>query len=229
MPVNVTLAPEIVAAPLTTEYVTAPEDAEDALTANGAAPYVGAGIAAKARVGVPAVTLKLVVAVAAAKVPAAAWLASRTTVPTPVSVTVLPETLAGPLVTEYVMAPEDAEDALTTNGAAPNFLAATAVKVSLTATPPETLKVAVAVAAAKFPAAAWLARSSTVPAPVSVTVLPEIVAGPLTTEYVTAPDDAEAALTAKGAAPNAFAGIAAKVSAGTSAATLKLVVALPAA
>jgi len=34
-----------------------------------------------------------------------------------------------------------------------------------------------------------------------VTVLPAMVAGPLVTEYVTAPLDAEVALTAKGASP----------------------------
>jgi hypothetical protein len=40
-------------------------------------------------------------------------------VPTPVSVTVLPEIVAGPLVTEYVTAPVEAEVALTVNGASP--------------------------------------------------------------------------------------------------------------
>ena len=41
----------------------------------------------------------------------------------------------------------------------------------------------------------------TVPAPVRVTVEPEIVAGPETTVYVKAPVEFEVALTAKGAAP----------------------------
>jgi hypothetical protein len=59
----------------------------------------------------------------------------------------------------------------------------------------------VVVAAAKLPLAAWLALNRTVPAPVSVTVEPEMVAGPLTTAYVTAPLDAEVALTVKGALP----------------------------
>jgi hypothetical protein len=36
-----------------------------------------------------------------------------------VIVTVLPATVAGPLVTEYVIAPLDAELALTVNGASP--------------------------------------------------------------------------------------------------------------
>jgi hypothetical protein len=34
-------------------------------------------------------------------------------------VTVAPEMVAGPLVTEYVIAPLDADDALTVNGGAP--------------------------------------------------------------------------------------------------------------
>jgi hypothetical protein len=41
----------------------------------------------------------------------------------------------------------------------------------------------------------------TVPAPVRVTVVPKIVAGPETTEYVIAPGEFEVALTANGASP----------------------------
>src|ERR1700723_3864501 len=44
-------------------------------------------------------TMKLVVAVAAVKFPLAAWLAVRTTDPVPVSVTMLPAIVAGPLMT----------------------------------------------------------------------------------------------------------------------------------
>jgi hypothetical protein len=65
MPVRVTVEPEIVAGPLVTEYVTAPLDAEVALTPNGAAPNVCVAIGVKARVGVAATTVKVVVAVAA--------------------------------------------------------------------------------------------------------------------------------------------------------------------
>jgi len=91
-----------------------------------------------------------------------------------------------------------------------------------------TVKLVVAVAAAKFPLAAWLALNTTVPAPVSVTMLPTIVAGPLTTEYVTAPLEAEVALTAKEAPPNDCAPIGMKLSDGTSVATVKLVLAVAA-
>jgi hypothetical protein len=74
--------------------------------------------------------------------------------------------------------------------------------------------------------ATWLAPSTTVPAPVRVTVLPEIVAGPLVTEYVTAPLEASVALTVNGAAPHVFDEIAVKARAGVSAATVKLVLAV---
>jgi hypothetical protein len=63
-PVRVTVEPEIVAGPLVTEYVTAPLEAEVALTANGAAPAVCGAIGAKTRVGTSGATVKLVVAVA---------------------------------------------------------------------------------------------------------------------------------------------------------------------
>jgi hypothetical protein len=58
------------------------------------------GIATKVSEGTTALTLKLVVAVAAVYPPEAAWLAWRVTVPAPVSVIVLPEMVAGPLDTE---------------------------------------------------------------------------------------------------------------------------------
>ena len=64
------------------------------------------------------------------------------------------------------------------------------------------------------------------PAPVIVTVLPTIVAGPLVTEYVTAPLEAEEALTVNGASPKVLAGIAVKVSVGTARPTWKLVLAV---
>ena len=54
-PVKVSVEPEIVAilaGELETVYVTAPGDAEVALTVNGAAPYVWVGIDAKTSVGV---------------------------------------------------------------------------------------------------------------------------------------------------------------------------------
>ena len=77
-----------------------------------------------------------------------------------------------------------------------------------------TVKVTVTVAAAYCPLAAWLALSTTVPAPVSVTILPAMVAGPLTIAYVTAPLDEDVALTAKGGLPNVWAGIGPKLRVG---------------
>ena len=71
--------------------------------------------------------------------------------------------------------------------------------------------------------AAWLAPSTTVPEPVSVTVLPTMVAGPLVTEYVTAPFEAEAALTVNGASPKVCVGIAVNASVGVAWLTVKLV------
>jgi len=227
-PVSVTVLPTIVAGPLTTVYVTAPLEAEVALTMKGTLPKVCDAIAAKLSVGTSAATVKLVVVVAAAKFPLAAWLALSTTVPAPVSVTVLPMIVAGPLTTEYVTAPLEAEVALTAKGTAPNVCDPTGAKLSV-GTSVATVKLVVAVAAAKFPFAAWLAFSTTVPMPVRVTMLPTIVAGPLTTEYVTAPLEAEVALTAKGAAPNVCDPTGAKLSVGTSVATVKLVVAVAAA
>ncbi len=53
------MLPEIVAGPLTTVKVTAPVDAELALTANGGFPYVWAGIDPKLRVGAIPVTVSV--------------------------------------------------------------------------------------------------------------------------------------------------------------------------
>ena len=63
------------------------------------------------------------------------------------------------------------------------------------------MKLAVWVPVVYAPAAAWLACNTTVPAPVKVTVEPEMVAGPETTEYVTAPVEFDVAVTMNGASP----------------------------
>ena len=130
---------------------------------------------------------------------AAVWLACNTTVPAPVSVTVEPERVADPLTTEYVIAPVEFDVAATVNGALPYVWLGT-VNV-MDGACPATVKVAVCVPAVYPPAAAWLACNATVPAPVSVTVEPEAVAGPETTEYVIAPDEFEVADTANGVSP----------------------------
>ena len=70
--------------------------------------------------------------------------------------------------------------------------------------------------------AACVACRITVPAPVSVTVLPLIVAGPLSTLYVTAPLDAELAETVNAASPYVFAEIAAKLSIGVAGVTVSV-------
>ena len=63
-PVSVTVLPTMVAGPLVTEYVTAPLEAEVALTVNGGSLKAWFGIAVKTSVGVPTLTVKLVEAVA---------------------------------------------------------------------------------------------------------------------------------------------------------------------
>jgi hypothetical protein len=102
-------------------------------------------------------------------------------VPAPVRVTVLPTMVAGPLVTEYVTVPVDADVALTMNDGSPKVLVGIAVKDSVVVAG-LTVKLVEAVAEVKLAVAAWLAPSTTVPAPVRVTVLPRMVAGPLVTE-----------------------------------------------
>jgi hypothetical protein len=60
------MLPAIVAGPLSTLYVTVPPEVDVALTANGASPYVFPAIGKKCTDGTGVVTLKLVVAIAAA-------------------------------------------------------------------------------------------------------------------------------------------------------------------
>ena len=78
----------------------APKDGEVAVMTKAGAPTVWSGIGLKVRLGLPGATLKLVVVVAAAKLPVAACFAVMVTVPLPDSVTVEPETLALPTLTE---------------------------------------------------------------------------------------------------------------------------------
>jgi hypothetical protein len=68
-----------------------------------------------------------------------------------------------------------------------------------------------------------------VPTPVTVTVEPEIVAGPLITEYVTDPLEAEVALTVNGATPYVCVAIGANASVVDAVTTEKFVVAVAAA
>ena len=52
-----------------------------------------------------------------------------------------------------------------------------------------------------------MAVSTTVPTPLTVTMLLEMVAGPLCTAYHNAPDDAELALTEKAGSPYVISGM----------------------
>jgi hypothetical protein len=113
---------------------------------------------------------------------------------------VLPETVAGPLTTLYVITPVEFDVALTANGASPYVFPAIGAN-EIVGLSPATLKLVAAVPATKLAVAAWLTCNTTVPAPVIVTVLPAIVAGPLTTLYVIAPVEFDVALTANGASP----------------------------
>src|SRR6185312_193194 len=119
-PVTVTLCPETVAGPLSTEYVMAPNEGDVAVTAKGNSPTVWSAIGLKVRWGSPGETLKLVVVVAAAKFPVAACFAVTVTLPLPPSVTVEPDTLALPALIEYTIGAGDNDVALTVNGASPN-------------------------------------------------------------------------------------------------------------
>ena len=116
-------------------------------------------------------------------------------------VTLLPAIVAGPLPPEYVTAPAEAEVATTVNGGLPKVCAAIGAKASVGVSA-ATLKVVVAGVAAAYPmVAAWVAVSVTLPIPVSVSVLPTTVAGPLVTAYTTGAGEAEVALTANAGSP----------------------------
>ena len=102
--------------------------------------------------------------------------------------------------------------------------AAGSVKSCTAGVEPVTVKLAVAVPAAYPPAAAWVACSVTVPAPVSVTTFPATVAGPLTTEYVIAPLEFDVAETANGDAPYVLVAIVLNISDGAETLTVKLTI-----
>ena len=76
---------------------------------------------------------------------------------------------------------------------------------------PDLRRARLAIAAAYVPLPVWVARSVTVPAPVSVSVPPLRVAGPETTATVTGSPELAVALTAKGASPKVLSPRAGKV------------------
>src|SRR4051794_9205079 len=116
-PVRVTVLPTTFAGPDTTLYVTASLEEAVAFSVKGAAPTFWLAIAGKVMVCGSSETVKLcLTAGAAAKVELPAWLAWMTTVPAaPVSVTVLPETFAGPDTRVYVTASWDEAVAVNVN------------------------------------------------------------------------------------------------------------------
>ena len=91
-----------------------------------------------------------------------------------------------------------------------------------------TVKLVVVVAEVKLLLAACIACNVTVPEPVTVTMLPAIVAGPPSTAYVIAPAELELAETANGAAPVETEATGEKVSLGATGFAVKLVVAVAA-
>src|SRR6185312_10958113 len=203
----------------------APGELEVARMAKVGAPGSWLAIGWNASVGAMscAPTLKLVVAMPVVYDPLAACVACSTTVPTAVTVTLCPETVAGPLSTEYVIVPNDGDDAMTTKAGAPTDESGTGLKVS-PGSPGATLKVAVALPDPKFPLAACLAETVTVPLPVSVTVEPEMPALPETIVYTIGAGDKVVALKVKGASPKVWSGTAVSVSAVAAALMVKLVV-----
>src|ERR1700678_2502183 len=101
--------------------------------------------------------------------------------------------LAGPDTTAYEMLPLEGEAAEMENGAPPKVWLAMGAKAR-TGVAGLTMKLLVAVCATSSVSAACIARRVTVPAPMRVTMSPEMVAGPEVTAYVTTPlevDDAE--------------------------------------
>jgi hypothetical protein len=101
--------------------------------------------------------------------------------------------LAGPDTTAYEMLPLEGEAAEMENGAPPKVWLAMGAKAR-SGIAGLTIKLLVADCAALSVSAACIARRITVPAPMRVTIFPEMVAGPDATAYVTTPlevDDAE--------------------------------------
>ena len=149
-------------------------------------------------------------------------------VPRPVGVTVLlAEMVAGPDFTlSDTGSPLLAVGGMTLK-ADPKALAPTGVKAPIVWEPLLTTKLVVTSAAGpKLVLPAWLAASTTVPAPVRVTVFPVMVAGPLFTLNASGNPLLElGALILNGDAPNAFAAIGVNAEMVCDApATMKLVV-----
>jgi hypothetical protein len=119
-------------------------------------------------------------------------------------VTVLAEIVAGPDFTLKVTGKLLEEvGAVTAKGASPKVLLPMLVKDPIVWAPFETVKfVVTSEAALYFASPAWLAATATLPTPVIVMLLPEIVAGPDFTLKVTGKLLEEVgAVTAKGASP----------------------------
>ena len=132
-----------------------------------------------------------------------AWLASSTTVPTPVSVTLSPVTLAGPDLTESVTGnAELATGGVIAMGVLVKLCVPMVSNAAMVCESLPTVKLVVTCfAAAWVESPAWFASNVTVPAPVNVMVSPEIVAGlPALTVTVTGnPEFAVGGVIVKGA------------------------------
>src|SRR5689334_12485499 len=125
------------------------------------------------------------------------------TVPCPVSVTMLPAMVAGPLVTTNVTGRPELAVGFTENAASSTPWSGTGLNVMdcgiNAGAQGATTKLCTTVgAAANVALPAWVAVTTTVPvAPVSVTMLPEIVAGPLTASVTGRPELATGEIRAK--------------------------------
>jgi hypothetical protein len=145
-----------------------------------------------------------------------------------VIVTVLPEMVAGPEAILNVTASPEDEVALTVNGGLPKVLLASAPNVIVWLAFATVNDWSTGVAALKLLSPPWKALTTTVPAPVMVTVLPLTVAGPDTIWKVTGSPDDAAAVTVNGALPYVLLAGAPKVIVWLPFAFVRLNVALPA-
>jgi hypothetical protein len=131
--------------------------------------------------------------------------------PAPVSVIVDPLIVADPLTTLKVGIKPLLAVALTVNGASPKVLSANAPNVIVCDAAVTVKLVVTSGAALMVPFPTWFAATTTVPTPVKVSVLPEIVAGPdFTLNVTTSPEVAVGAVIVNGEIPKTLSPIAAK-------------------
>lgn len=133
------------------------------------------------------------------------WVASITTVPTPVSVARLPDRVAGPETIRKLTGKPEVADAVTENGGSPNALEVMGKKLiswlgfPLKAVTTKLCNTGVAALKKAFPGCE--ASVTTAPTPVRVTRLPNKLAGPDTIRKPTVKLEVALAESVKGGSP----------------------------